>query len=88
MAEAARLAQNRLGGSREGFPRGRSTAQLRFSSPIAPRLMSNATEREARLPDHPVLNLKSCRDGHQRKGIRQAIADFQIAVILGEAVRW
>src|SRR4029077_5085349 len=59
VAETARLAQDRLGGSREGFPRGRSAAQLCFSSLIAPRLMSDATECEARLPDHPVLDLKS-----------------------------
>src|SRR5690348_14487189 len=64
VAETARLAQNRLCGSREGVPRRRSVAQLRFSSLIAPWFVSDAAEREARLPDHPVLDLKSCGDGH------------------------
>src|ERR1700730_13545300 len=58
VAEAARAAQNRVGGAGE-ILRGRALAlELAFRLAVAPWLVGDAAEREARLLDGAVLDVE------------------------------
>ncbi len=62
-------------------------AQRRLGARVAPRLVRDAAERQPRLFDRVAVELQRRRDRYQRERIGQAIADFQIGVILGKALR-
>ena len=68
-------------------PIGGLTAQRRFCRRIAPRLMRDAAERQARLLDRAAFELQRGRDRYERERIGEPITDFQVAVVCREAVR-
>src|SRR5215472_14417731 len=76
--EALGVAQQEVGSPGEcrlvnGLP-----AQRRFGRRVAPRLVRDAAERQTRLFDRVVsFQLQRGRDGYEREGIGEAIADFQ-----------
>jgi hypothetical protein len=49
--------------------------------------MGDAAERQPRLRDRIAVKLQSRGNRHQRKRIGQPVADFQIRIVLGEALR-
>lgn len=60
--------------------------QGRFGRHISPRLVRDAAKCEPRLANGVAIHLQPDCDRHQREGIGQSIADFQIGVVLGEAL--
>ena len=65
-----------------GRPRSAASA-----SRIAPGLVGDAAERKARLLDRAAVELEADRDGDQREGIGEPVADLEIGVIRREAAR-
>src|SRR5947209_7146242 len=62
VAEAARLAQHDLRGPQEALPRCRSSPQLCFGFAVAPGLVRDAAQREARLLDGSPFDFKPDRN--------------------------
>src|SRR4029077_11891390 len=62
-------------------------SQCRLCLGFAPRFVCDPTKRETRLLDPATLKLESGRNRDQRKRVGQPVADFQIAVIGGKALR-
>src|SRR6266568_319963 len=85
VAEAARIAQHGPGCAQKALPCCRRYGELRLGFAIAPWLVRDPAEREARFPDRAALDLEAGRDGDQSERIRQAIADLQIGVVPGKA---
>src|SRR6516165_1649202 len=85
VAEAVRVSQHGLSCTQEIFARGRRSVELRYGLTVAQRLVRDAAERQARLLDRVALDLEADRDGYQGERIRQAIADLQIGIVVGEA---
>ena len=52
---------------------------------VAPRLVRDTAQRQARSFDAAVRELEPCCDRHQRKRVGQAVADFQVGVVAGKA---
>src|SRR5262250_1441135 len=84
---AASFPQQHIGGAGKRGAIGRLTAQRRLRRLIAPGLMRNATQRQARFFDGPALELERGGDRHERKRIGEPVADFEIRVIGGKALR-
>ena len=80
------VAQQHVGGLREMRSRSaRLPAQRRFGCRIAPRLVRDAAEREARLLDRAAVKLERRRDRDQRERIGQPVADLQIGVVRAQS---
>src|SRR5215510_3387144 len=65
VAEAARSPQHGLGRAREALPRRCRAVELRFRIPVAPGLVGDAAQREARLLDRTALDVEADRDRDQ-----------------------
>src|SRR6185312_17346946 len=85
-AEAARALQHGPGGATERLRTWRRARELRLDIAVAPRLVGDAAEREACLLDHAAGDLEADRYGDQGESVGQAVADFQIGVVGGEAL--
>ena len=86
--EALGVAQQDVrGAARNVASFGRLPAQRRFGRRVAPRLVRDAAERQARLLDRVAFELERGRDGHQRERIGEAVADLEIGVVRREAPR-
>ena len=81
MRKSFGLAEQYLGCFRESVRIGGLVAQCRFRFEVAPGFVRDSSEGKARLLDAATLEFQRRSDGHQRKGVGQAIADFQIAVV-------
>src|SRR6266498_296162 len=88
VAEATRILQHNFGGAKKVLSRRRRSVELRFGFTVAPRLVRDPAEREPRFFDRVALDVEADRDGDQGERIRQAITDFEISVIFGEAFGW
>ena len=84
--EAARAAQHRVGAARKALARGRRAVELSLGFAIAPRLVGDAAEREARLPDSAAFDFEPDRDRNERERIGQAVADLEIGIVPGKAL--
>jgi hypothetical protein len=86
VAEAAYRAgrHRRRAGS---FPRCRRPAQQRLGFTVAPRLVRDAAERKPRLLDRAAFDIEADRDRDQGERVGQAIADLQVGVVAGKALR-
>src|SRR5215472_451503 len=62
VAEPARVSQHGVSGTHEVFARGWRPIQLGFGLRIAPRLVRDAAERQARLFDRAALDVETDRD--------------------------
>src|SRR4029077_1179375 len=69
VAEAARAAQHGLGRTQEALPRRRRSGKPRLGFTIAPRLVRDAAEREARLLDRAALDIEADRDRYEGERI-------------------
>ena len=49
--------------------------------------MRDAAQSQPRLFDPPAFELERRRDRHEREGIREAVADFEISVVRSKAPR-
>jgi hypothetical protein len=66
--------------------RGRRAVEFSLGFAIAPRLVGDAAEREARLLDSTALDFEPDRDRNERERIGQAVADLEIAIVRGKAL--
>ena len=80
------VAQQCVGRSHKRFALRTLPAQRRFYAKIAPWLVGDASQRQPRLFDCIAVELESSRHRHQGEGVGQAVADFQIGVVLGETL--
>src|ERR1051326_5650342 len=87
VAEAARLAQEDLRRARKTLARRRRAGEGLFRRAVAPRLVRHPAERKPRRFNSAAFDLQRGRDRYQREGVGQPVADFQVAVVLGEALR-
>src|SRR5690348_7314627 len=68
VAEAVRLAEDHLGGALEILARRRDALELRLRVTVAPRLVGDAAEREARLADGAAIHIEADGDRDQGEG--------------------
>src|SRR2546426_4885110 len=69
VAEAARIAQHRLGRVQEALRRRRRSVELRFGFRVAPWLVRDSAEREARLLDRAALDIEAYRNRYESERI-------------------
>ena len=81
------VAQQEVGGVRESACARALAAQRRFGRRIAPRLVRDAAERQARLLDRAAFKFQRGRDRYQRERIGQPVADLQVSVVRRKALR-
>src|SRR5712671_5054292 len=65
VSEALGSSQNGFGRPHEGLARCRRPAELRFGFVVAPRLVRDSAERQARFLDRAVRDIKTDRDRYQ-----------------------
>ena len=81
MGEAFGALQKDSGGIAKRLSAGLLAFETTFGVWHAPRLMSDAPQRNACVPYRASLNFETCGDGDQSERIGQAIPDLQVAVV-------
>src|SRR5262249_46213614 len=81
------VAQQHVRRASEGRGIGRLPAQSSFGLWIAPRPVRDAPERETSLLDDIAIELEPNRDRNEGECIREPVANFQVRVVRGEALR-
>ena len=69
VSKTARISQHGLGRPHEGLARRRRPGELCFGVLVAPRLVRDAAEREARLLDRAAFDIEADRDRYEGERI-------------------